>query len=601
MGGRRFVETTGDGWSKFRRQENQRQRNDTTTFYVAGFPDGTCKKDLHEVFDRLGKIFDIYIGGKKNRRKQNFAFIRYAGVIDTHGMELKMNGVRFRGVTLLANLAKYQKERSNRMQISSRKPNVLDAAPKFNFRSRDSRTFAQVAAGVNVAHQGNSPPIVLNAKTAMSEWTKKTLLIGEALSLDHIANLPEHTFTYENTKYLGGLKLGIKFGSSKEASEFLEDRSRWHEWFKWLTMDMNTDVQYERLAWLKITGVPLRYWNTNNFSKIASKFGKVIIPFESLYDRKDLTMGKVGVITSSKNWINEVVRINVDGTVDGVGVVENTEDWSPFKSCQFEKMEDGSESEGCDNDNEDDGVSETWIPEEDNDLEEGEFRREDEPETWMNKTNRHDEFGNPPANVENPKDATVGLNDVIPQEEVNVGCLNESVGMPHVLKDIQTSVFEAGRIRSDPGDVGLDSDPKDIGLMDNSSPIRSSSLAPNNSKTSNSNSNLSSYSKHCCSEPKSKRRKRRRGSRSPINGDASSRVNCLTQNSQDPKSPNGDVQLDLNKEPSLSGSSEGSGETLSNEIIQTVAIGAEVGFQMGVDNPILNEVGGGIGDYTIQQ
>nr|KAJ0191688.1 hypothetical protein LSAT_V11C800406980 [Lactuca sativa] len=561
-------------------------------------PDWSCSSVLpntnhHDHKPRQGTemVCTIMVCGQLNH---NDLRLRYAGVIDTHGMELKMNGVRFRGVTLLANLAKYQKERSNRMQISSRKPNVLDAAPKFNFISRDSRTFAQVAAGVNVAHQGNSPPIVLNAKTAMSEWTKKTLLIGEALSLDHIANLPEHTFTYENTKYLGGLKLGIKFGSSKEAREFLEDRSRWHEWFKWLTMDMNTDVQYERLAWLKITGVPLRYWDTDNFSKIASKFGKVIIPFESLYDRKDLSMGKVGVITSSKNWINEVVRINVDGTVYGVGVVENTEDWSPFKSCQFEKMEDGSEFEGCNNDNEDDGVSETWIPEEDNDLEEGEFRCEDEPETWMNKTNKHAEFGNPPANVENPKDATVGLNDVIPHEEVNVGCLNESVGMPHVLKDIQTSVFEAGRIRSDPGDVGLDSDTKDIGLMDNSSPIRSSSPAPNNSKTSNSNSNLSSYSKHCCSEPKSKRRKRRRGSRSPINGDASSRVNCPTQNSQDPKSPNGDVQLDLNKEPLLSGSSEGSGETLSNEIIQTVAIGAEIGFQMGVDNPILNEVVGGV-------
>ncbi|KAL7613546.1 hypothetical protein Lser_V15G09274 [Lactuca serriola] len=575
MGGRRFVETSGDGWSKIRRQENQGQKNAITTYYVAGFPDGTCKKDLHEVFDRLGQIADIYIGGKKNRCKQNFAFIRYGGVIDTSGMELKMNGVRFRGVTLLANLAKYQKEGPNCKQISRGKPKVSDAAPKNNFRSRDSRTFAQVAAGVNVAQQGNSPPIFLNAKTAMSEWSKKTLLIGEALSLDHIANLPEHTFSYENTKYLGGLKIGIKFGSSKEASEFLEDRSRWHEWFKWLNMNMNTDVQYERLAWLKITGVPFRYWDTDNFSKIACRFGKVVIPFENLYDRKDLSMGKVGVITSAKNWINEVVRIQVEGTEYGVGFVEDTVDWSPFNSCQFEKSEDGLESEGGDNDSEDDGVSDTWIPEEENDLEEGEFRCDDEPETWTKKTNRRVEVGNQPAIVENPKDATVELNGVIPQEGANLGGLNESVGMPHVMNEIQASVLEVARLRSDPGVVELDPDPKNVGLLDNSSPIKTFSSAPNNSKAPNSNSNSSSYPKNCSTEPKCKRRKRRRGSRSPLNGVVSLRANVPTQNSQEPMSSNEEVQLDLNREPLLSGSSEGSVETSSNEIIQTVAIGSE--------------------------
>lgn len=70
---------TGDGWTEIcRRNKQGNDRSymaDTTTFYVVGFQDGISKVDLRSVFDRFGHVSDIYIGGKKNQRKQNFAFI----------------------------------------------------------------------------------------------------------------------------------------------------------------------------------------------------------------------------------------------------------------------------------------------------------------------------------------------------------------------------------------------------------------------------------------------------------------------------------------------------------------------------------------------
>lgn len=172
-------------------------------------------------------------------------------------------------------------------------------------------------------------------------------------------------------------------------------------------------------------------------------FGKVIIPFENIFDRRDLSMGKVGVITSRTKWINKEVQICVNGAVYCVGVVEYTDDWSPFKPCQFDKVEDVSDSEGSENDTEDDGISETWIPEDDNDLEEGEFRFEGAPETQLKMTNKHVESGNSPANVRNTNDAPVELTGVIPQEEVNEGFIRGSVEIPHVMKEVLPSEVDA--------------------------------------------------------------------------------------------------------------------------------------------------------------
>lgn len=57
----------------------------------------------------------------------------------------------------------------------------------------------------------------------------ETVLIGEAFSLDHIANLPASLLMNENTKYLGGLRITLKFNHSIDATQFLEDNTRWKD------------------------------------------------------------------------------------------------------------------------------------------------------------------------------------------------------------------------------------------------------------------------------------------------------------------------------------------------------------------------------------
>ncbi|CAH1422924.1 unnamed protein product [Lactuca virosa] len=100
----------------------------------------------------------------------------------------------------------------------------------------------------------------------MSGWLrKKSILIGEAHSLDHMGTLHALGIISEETKYLGGLRIAIDFKCSKRANEFLEDESRWKDWFKWLGRSDQHDVRYGRIPWLKILGVPLEFWDEDNF------------------------------------------------------------------------------------------------------------------------------------------------------------------------------------------------------------------------------------------------------------------------------------------------------------------------------------------------
>lgn len=131
---------TGDGWTKI--QHDKSDMSDTSTFYVVGFQDGTSKVDLRSVYDRFGQVSDIYIGGKKNKRKQNFAFIRFKGVKDTRTLEANIQGIKLGGITLMSNLAKYQRGMSHyRVPLRGRRVG-MQMKPKIWGNVRDSRSFA---------------------------------------------------------------------------------------------------------------------------------------------------------------------------------------------------------------------------------------------------------------------------------------------------------------------------------------------------------------------------------------------------------------------------------------------------------------------------
>ncbi|KAI3523527.1 hypothetical protein L1887_01720 [Cichorium endivia] len=45
----------------------------------------------------------------------------------------------------------------------------------------------------------------------------------------------------------------------------------------------------------------------------------------------DWSMGRVGIITSRRTWINEEIEVEAGGQIFRIGVVEYTDDWSPFR------------------------------------------------------------------------------------------------------------------------------------------------------------------------------------------------------------------------------------------------------------------------------
>ncbi|CAI9283159.1 unnamed protein product [Lactuca saligna] len=415
-----------------------------TNFFVAGFPDGTSKGELRQTFARYGQVVDVYIGGRKDYRKKNYSFVRFHEGRELNNLEKNLQGIICRGQQLEVNLAKHQrKTKGPKIPTFHR-----EAAPEINLRyvpppsssvlhSHDFRTrnYAQlVKVSTTKSTKPLSTPVILNPNTSMKHWIQKTVLIGdvttrlwlereeeernkekrcrakiqgEAFSLDHIANLPASLLMNENTKYFGGLRIALKFNHSMDATQFLEDNTRWKDWFKKLSRADQYELPYERTAWLKILGLPIQLWEEENFNLIAQRFGRVINPFSHIITRRHFSMGKVGVLTTEKRWINETINIMADDISVTIGVVEYTDDWSPFHPVSFDKVvEESEDEEETENEDDEDRISDTYMQDDANEPEEGEIRAET---TTKHQGNDGAESSSPATNGVGPDHETEAL------------------------------------------------------------------------------------------------------------------------------------------------------------------------------------------------
>lgn len=101
-------------WTEVRRRRQTRiihnETNCTTTFFVAGFQDETTKPELWKLFGSHGTVADVYMGGKKDARRMNFAFFRFKAVEDEQVLERRLQGMKCHGKILKVNISKHPRK-----------------------------------------------------------------------------------------------------------------------------------------------------------------------------------------------------------------------------------------------------------------------------------------------------------------------------------------------------------------------------------------------------------------------------------------------------------------------------------------------------------
>ncbi|KAL7586309.1 hypothetical protein Lser_V15G39777 [Lactuca serriola] len=315
-------------------------------------------------------------------------------------------------------------------------------------------------------------------------------------------------------------------------------------------------------------------------------------------------MGKVGVLTSERKWINDQTKVYANGEVFSIGVVEYTDGWSPFHPIPYDKVDDDSnideDVEGKtvvdDDEDEDDGISDTWIggPNQTEDMEEGEIMPESDRcgnnagrntlPVGISKVGDHET--SPSKFVENDDEIigedspkTVGIPDNNPGDSVN----NERTSPLPIFKfDAKKDIVHVSE-SSEQGPINKLVSQGCFGPFPNFQP-----------------NNLSHVD--CSMEPQLEKAVKKRKRNHEVTGEpflslSTPQIPLYSSSNVIPPQETHVPNLNLNQSPNSKQTSgiEGTESSSGDEVTKTARIGEELGYQIDGDYIILNAVIGEAG------
>ncbi|KAK9047902.1 hypothetical protein SSX86_033136 [Deinandra increscens subsp. villosa] len=322
-----------------------------TKIFVTNLPEGCSGTDLASQVRLFGQIYDLYIARKRDKGGNRFGFISMLDVKNREEMLKNLRGIRMGENKLWFNIARFVLEDGEIKSDVPRQP------PK---KPQNHTTKAAEAAGPSLE------PSVTGA------WSFKDMLMGKSLDIDNsvnafsslhgravvakMVNVSELKKIYVflndicpgngKVQYLGGLDLLISFDEDSLAQNFLSTIKSMKESFSNVRIWEGQSLGFERVAWLKVQGLPLHLVTNEVINAVGDMFGKVVHSANREETDLDLSYEYVGVLVGDGKRISEEVTINCGNRKFRIWVVEEAGEWIPDFITIPSNKEDDSGSDG---------------------------------------------------------------------------------------------------------------------------------------------------------------------------------------------------------------------------------------------------------------
>ncbi|KAJ0603214.1 hypothetical protein HanIR_Chr03g0148061 [Helianthus annuus] len=150
-------------------------------------------------------------------------------------------------------------------------------------------------------------------------------LIGNAL----VGRCKDLGILRKSLSYLGGLSMLLKFESEDSCSKFLLDNQIWCSWFSSLDLWNGQSLPFERLAWIRINGVPMHLADNDVLNNIAEHYGKIVHGSELEAEDGNLSVSWIGLLVGDGERIRDFITLKWSNKLFRVWIEEEFSDWVP--------------------------------------------------------------------------------------------------------------------------------------------------------------------------------------------------------------------------------------------------------------------------------
>ncbi|XP_020220436.1 uncharacterized protein LOC109803325 [Cajanus cajan] len=319
------------------------QRKDITTFFFSRFPESYNQADLWKVFQRWGKVWDVFIAARRNRHGQRYGFVRFLEVENVKRLEKQLDEIYIGGTKLYANIPRYRRnedvmvesqhtKKRTEGQYKGAKENKQNQEGYWRVRGQGQmnrnqqqeshrQTYAQILKGKQVwkpksrkwriktyEHKQGWNGISFTMPEVNRAWLEgswigylKDVTMFNKMKEAMLLNEPEEV----KLRYLGDdMVLITGLEECKMQQKIKDEEDMFSTWFhsvqKW-----NTNLRPgNKLVWVKIIGIPLQVWNDECFAKAVAVLGEHVATAKETSSFSKLDAAKVFIRTGLNEHVN---------------------------------------------------------------------------------------------------------------------------------------------------------------------------------------------------------------------------------------------------------------------------------------------------------
>ncbi|MFS7997684.1 putative RNA-directed DNA polymerase [Helianthus anomalus] len=335
-------------WSEVNYQKNRKSKGNGVemTFLVQNLPEQTLKVHLWRAFQPFGFVSDAYVARKKDKRGNNFGFIRYKGVGNVGEFLAKLNTVKIFEAKVTVILAKYDKNHKEFMYTSKTIGEKV-WRPK-DMGQRDEQCSGMAVPGGAGVKEGRSYASLFRTEGNVSSLGSKTIAVdgngskyplhcrgrsihGIAKDLATLNNLQRNLNSggLDNfgLSYVGGLSVLLTLGNPNRVREVLDGFSGvLSEVFSRFSVWNGEDLPVDRVATLRVTGVPVLLKDNSLFDRIGNLFGRVVQGSNFSWQRIDEPVVIQWKERRFVVWVTESIELWSPDSEDGLSLEDSSSD-----------------------------------------------------------------------------------------------------------------------------------------------------------------------------------------------------------------------------------------------------------------------------------
>ncbi|CAJ2675194.1 unnamed protein product [Trifolium pratense] len=302
---------------------------DGISFFITNIPDDANSAKLWGVFAKFGRVGDVYIPKKVDKRGKRFGFVNFKVMEDLRELESLLNDVWIGTYKLRINRARFSKADVGSKPAEGGRGSSSGGKGGFISSGNSFRTALQgrneQCLGGTKGNREEVMEVPLEDGDFLKELSESYVgVLKYAMDVSRIkTTIYMEGLQDISVREMGGGMVLLHCAKEEVLKRLITDKADWVQfYFKDCHPWSQEIVAVKREVWVQVHGIPLHIWGERFFRMVAAKAGSFIDFDEATASRASFNLARIKICTSRRSLIDEELKISVQGAIFNVWMIE---------------------------------------------------------------------------------------------------------------------------------------------------------------------------------------------------------------------------------------------------------------------------------------